>query len=143
MVFCATLTLYMMVMYGETQRPAWLYGAGAGLGLTVLTKETGIVMAGSIYAFLALTPALRVRVRDLLLSIMIMVAIMAVYPLTTSLAGGAGGSTTQQYLIWQLFRRPNHIWSFYATVVPPAIGYLVIVLSLAGLWLSAKLQNVA
>ena len=93
MVFWATLTLYLMVMYGETQRPAWLYGAGAGMGLTVLTKETGIVMVGAIYAFLALTPALRVRVRDLFLSIMIMVAIMAVYPLTTSLAGGAGGST--------------------------------------------------
>ncbi len=141
MVFFATLTLLLMVMYGQTQRPAWLYAAGAGLGLTVLTKETGIIMSGAIYAFLALTPMLRVRIRDLFISIVIMVVIISAYPLTTMLAGGGGGGTTQQYLIWQLFRRPNHVWSFYPTVVPPAIGYLVIVLGLGGLWLLREYKS--
>jgi len=41
----------------------------------------------------------------------------------------------QQYLIWQLFRRPNHAGDFYLAVVPTAIGILVIIVAAAGLWL--------
>jgi hypothetical protein len=59
--------------------------------------------------------------------------VFSVYPLTLSLAGRTG--TGQQYLAWQLFRRPNHEWSFYSTVVTEAVGPLVIVLALAGCWL--------
>ncbi len=141
MTFCATLTLYMMARFGEIQRPTWLYAAAAGMGLTFLAKETGFVMIGAIYAFLALTPTLYVRIRDLFLSTLILMVIMAVYPMTTALAGGAaGGGSMQQYLIWQLFRRPNHVWSFYPSVVPQAIGPLVIILALAGLWLLRR-QN--
>src|SRR5439155_26894707 len=35
----------------------------------------------------------------------------------------------------QLFRRPNHEWSFYPTAVPTAIGLLVVLIALVGLWL--------
>jgi hypothetical protein len=34
-----------------------------------------------------------------------------------------------------LFRRPNHTWDFYPSVVPPAIGIVVVVAALGGLWL--------
>ena len=50
-------------------RPAWLYAAGAAMGLTFLAKETSIVLLFAIYAFLALTPELRVRLRDLAISL--------------------------------------------------------------------------
>ncbi len=140
MVFCSTLTLYIMVRFSGTMRPLWLYAAGAGMGLTVLAKETGILMTGAIYAFLALTPKVRVRVIDIVISLACMFTIIAAYPLSVSLAGGGGGEKTQNYLVWQLFRRPNHTWDFYFQVVPPAIGVLVIIAALLGFFLLRK-QN--
>jgi hypothetical protein len=135
MVFCSTLALYALARYGESKRPIWLYSVGAAMGLTFLAKETGILLVGAIYAFLALSPEIRVRIRDIILSLIIMITIMMPYPLSVTLAGGGGGGKTQQYLVWQLFRRPNHTWDFYPTVVPPAIGWLVIIAAVLGLWL--------
>jgi hypothetical protein len=60
---------------------------------------------------------------------------MSPFPLSISVSGARSERTAESYLIWQLFRRPNHTWDFYLTVVPPAIGILVIVAALAGLWL--------
>ncbi len=140
MVFCSTLALYLMVRFGETQRPLWLYAAGAGMGLTVLAKETGILLTGAIYAFLAVTPKIRVRIIDIFVSLGCMFTIIMAFPLAVRLAGGGGGEKTQNYLVWQLFRRPNHTWDFYFVVVPPAIGILVIIAALLGFWLLRK-QN--
>jgi 4-amino-4-deoxy-L-arabinose transferase-like glycosyltransferase len=48
----------------------------------------------------------------------------------------AGRSETgKQYLVWQIFRKPNHDWDFYLANVPAAIGPLVLIAALAGLWL--------
>jgi Dolichyl-phosphate-mannose-protein mannosyltransferase len=138
MVFCTTLTLLMLVRFAETERPIWLISAGAGMGLSFLAKETSILMVGAIYAFLALTPKIKVRILDIVLSIGMMVVVMAPFPLAVSLAGGGSKSKTGEYLIWQLFRRPNHTLDFYPTVVPPAIGILVIIAAVAGLWFLRK-----
>jgi hypothetical protein len=135
MVFCTTLTLLFMVQFAHSERPVWLIAAGAGMGLSFLAKETSILLVGSIYAFLALSPKIRVRIIHIVLSLAMMVAIMAPFPLSVSLAGGGGERKTEQYLVWQLFRRPNHTWDFYPTVVPPAIGVLLIIAAIAGLWL--------
>src|SRR6266496_855935 len=43
MVLFATLALYMLARFATMRHPAWLYGAGVGMGLTFLTKETGLV----------------------------------------------------------------------------------------------------
>lgn len=135
MVFCSTLSLLFMVRFAQTRRAEWLYAAAAGMGLMFLAKETSILMVGAVYAFLALSPKITVRIIDIFLSMVVMVAVMAAFPLSVSLAGGGGGGKTQQYLVWQLFRRPNHTWDFYPTVVPPAIGVLVIAAALLGLLL--------
>ena len=132
MTLCATLTLLLTARFAATHHPAWLYAAGAGMGLTFLAKETGVVLLGAIYAFLALSPEIRLRLRDLGLSIVPMIAVIAPFPLSLALAGGA--SAGRHYLVWQLFRRPNHEWSFYATTVPPAIGPLLILAALLGIW---------
>jgi hypothetical protein len=134
MALFATLTLLFMVRFAQTERPMWLYAAGVGMGLTFLAKETGIVLLGAVYAFLALSPEIRVRVRDLALATGIMLLVISPFPLTLLLAGEGGSRTAQEYLVWQLFRRPNHVWSFYLTNVPQAIGLLVIVAASAGLW---------
>ena len=133
MTFFSTLTIYMLARFGKTQRAAWLYAAGGCMGLTFLSKETSIVMIGAIFIFLALAPEVRLRIRDLVLANVVMAMVIAPFPISLILAGSS--TTGRNYLIWQLFRRPNHEWSFYLTVVPPAIGILVILAALAGLFL--------
>ena len=133
MTFFATLTLYTLARYGQSHKSAWLYATGAGLGLTFLSKETSIVMVGCVFVFLALAPDVRTRIRDLALALVIMVTTIAPFPITLILAGSS--STGRNYLVWQLFRRPNHPWSFYLTVLPVAIGILVIVFAIAGLFI--------
>jgi len=133
MALFATLTLWLMVRFAETKRPIWLYAAGAGMGLTFLAKETGILMIGAIYAFLALSPQIRVRIRDIIISLAVMVLIMLPFPLSLSLSGGGSERSAGNYLVWQLFRRPNHTWDFYFTEVPPAIGILVFLAAFSGL----------
>ncbi|MDD1751318.1 MAG: glycosyltransferase family 39 protein, partial [Methanothrix sp.] len=132
LVLCSTLTLYLLARYALTRNPIWLHAAGIGLGLTFLAKETGIILIGSVYSFFALSSEIYVRLRDLIISFILLVLMILPFPLSLWLAGGS--HVGQQYLIWQLFRRPNHTWDFYLTSVPPAIGILVILIALAGLW---------
>ena len=136
MVLCSTLTLYLLARYALTERPVWLHAVGIGMGLTFLAKETGIILIGGVYAFFALASEIHVRIRDLILALILMVVMILPFPLSLLLAGGS--KIGKQYLIWQLFRRPNHTWDFYFTTVPPAIGILVIIVALLGLWLLRK-----
>jgi hypothetical protein len=131
LVFCSTLTLYFLAKFVLTERPMWLYVTGIGMGLTFLAKETGIVLLGSIYAFLALSREVKVRIQDIFISLCFMVVMISPYAISMWLSGAA--STGQSYFIWQLFRRPNHTLDFYLTSVPPAIGILVILTAFAGL----------
>jgi hypothetical protein len=133
MTLFATLSLYLIARYAITERPAWLYAAGGAMGLTFLAKETGIVLIGAIYAFLALCSTIPVRIRDLVLATILMALVIAPHPLALSLAGRT--NTANQFLLWQLFRRPNHEWTFYPATVPVAIGPLVILAAVLGLWL--------
>ncbi len=133
LVFFSTLTFYLLAKYAVTERAIWLYVTGIGMGLTFLAKETGIILLGSIYAFLALARDVRLRILDLVLSLILMFLMIAPYPVSLWLAGGT--STGQNYLIWQLLRKSNHTMDFYITTVPSAIGYLVIIVALIGLWL--------
>lgn len=136
LVFCSTLTLYLLARFALSERPAWLHAAGIGMGLTVLAKETGIILMGAIYAFLALSREIRIRVVDILLATILTALMIAPFPLALLLAGGT--KSGKQYLIWQLFRRPNHTWDFYPSTVPVAIGILVITAALLGLWLMRR-----
>lgn len=133
MTFFATLILYLLARFMTTRRPAWLYAAGAAMGLTFLAKEPGILFLGAIYSFFALTPEARVRVKDLVLAMAVMALVIAPFPLSLLLAGKT--DTGGQFLLWQLFRRPNHEWHFYASTVPELVGPLVIVAAVAGLLL--------
>jgi len=132
LVFCSTLTLYMLARFALTERPAWLYSAGVGMGLTFLAKETGIILMGAIYAFLALSREIRIRILDIALATILTFLMIVPFPASLLLAGGTRSG--KQYLVWQLFRRPNHTWDFYPTTVPVAIGFLVIAAALLGLW---------
>jgi hypothetical protein len=130
MVFFATLTLFLLAKFVQTGRSPWLYAVGVGMGLTFLAKETGIILLGSIYAFLALARHVRVRVIDIVISVAAMALTISPYVISLKFSGATG--TGQNYLIWQLFRRANHPLDFYLSTVPQAISYVVIAVALLG-----------
>jgi 4-amino-4-deoxy-L-arabinose transferase-like glycosyltransferase len=136
MVFFATLSLYLVARFAVTQRPAWLYAAGATMGLTAMSKETSLILLGAVYAFLALSPQLRVSAKNLIGSIAAMGGVLILFPISLQLAGAT--KTGGNYLAWQLFRRPNHDWAFYPTEVPRAIGIGVVLAAAIGLWALRK-----
>lgn len=129
----STLTLYLLARFALTERKVWFYAAAGGLGLTFLCKEDSVIMVGSIYAFLALTPGLRTGVRHVVLAGTLFVLIAAALPVSLDWAGHTG--TGGNFLAWQLFRRPNHGFTFYPAVVPVAIGLGVVAAAGLGLWL--------
>ncbi len=133
MTLFATLTLYLIARYASDRRPAFLFASAGAMACAVLSKETSMVLLGGIYAFFALTPEIRLRVRDVIGSGALLGGLLFLFPLSLKLAGKteSGGN----YLAWQLFRRPNHEWTFYPTTVPEAIGWLVVLAAIAGLWL--------
>jgi hypothetical protein len=131
MTLCATLVLYCVARYVESAALPWMLASCALMGATVLAKETSIVLVGGLYAFFALTPSVRLRLRHVGAGVLVMLAVIAAFPLALSLSGR--GSSGQHYLLWQLFRRSNHGRLFYAEVLPAVIGPLVLVLAVLGL----------
>jgi hypothetical protein len=131
--FMTTLTLYLLARFALTERLVWLNATAAGLGLAFLCKEDSVILLMAIYAFLALTPALRVDLRDIIGATATFALIAAA--LTTALDWAGKTSTGGGYLVWQLFRPPNHSFLFYPAQVPVAIGIGVIAAAAAGVWL--------
>ncbi len=131
MTLCATLVLYCVARYVESGALPWMLASCALMGATVLSKETSIVLVGGLYAFFALTPSVRLRLRHVGAGLLVMLAVIAAFPLALALSGRSGAG--QHYLLWQLFRRSNHPMYVYAHVLPPVIGWLVLLLAAAGL----------
>jgi len=133
MVLWATVSLYLLARYAVTQRFGWLYAAAGALGLTFLSKEGSIILLGSVYAFMALTPLLRFRIRNIIGPAILFVVVCAAFPLALKVAGAE--KTGGNFLAWQLFRRPNHTFLFYPYVVPVAMGLGVVLAATLSLWL--------
>jgi 4-amino-4-deoxy-L-arabinose transferase-like glycosyltransferase len=133
MVLWSTVSLYLLARFARAGHGPWLYASAAAMGLTVLSKETSVLLLGAVYAFFALAPQVRLRLRQAVIAAAILAVTVVQFPLVLKLAGGSrsGG----HYLAWQLFRRPNHDWGFYPSLVPPAIGLAVLAAAIAGLWL--------
>jgi 4-amino-4-deoxy-L-arabinose transferase-like glycosyltransferase len=131
MTLCATGVLYCMVRYSETGALRWILASGAMMGASVLAKETSIVLVGGLYAYFALTPTVRLRFRHLVFAGLTTIAVVMAFPVALSLSGQS--SVGQNYLLWQLFRRSNHPLDFYLTVVPSAVGFLVLAAAIGGL----------
>ncbi len=131
LTFATTLTLLMLVRYAVTGRAVYLMAVGSGLGLVFLTKETGFVLAAAAFAFLSLRPEIRIRFWPLVAAGVCMMVPIIMFPVSISLAGRS--DTAQSYLVWQLLRRSNHPWDFFPRVVPPAMGWLVILCAVAGI----------
>ena len=138
MAFFSVVALWLLAKFAAEGRRSSLYGAGAALGLAFISKETAVVLVPATYAFLAVTPSVRVRLRDVAICFGCFAAVALPYPLSLMVAGGSGSG--EHFLTWQLFRPPNHVWSFYPTVVPSAIGVPVL-LCAAGALIAATLAR--
>lgn len=137
MTLLSLLVLYCVIRYSESGALSWLLAAGAALGATVLCKETSLILLGGLYAFFALTPNVRVRLRHVLAGLAMLAVVVIAFPLALAASGRA--NTGQHYLLWQLFRRANHGLFFYFKQVPPALGWLVLAFGIGGLlWLRGE-----
>jgi 4-amino-4-deoxy-L-arabinose transferase-like glycosyltransferase len=136
LVFFTSLTLYLLIRFVQTERAIWLYSAAGALGLATLTKETAILLVGGAYVFFTLTRQTRLRWKQALIACAVLIMTVLPYPISLRLAGHS--STGGQFLLWQLSRRPNHPWWFYAQVVPPALGLAVVVVTVVGLLLMVR-----
>ena len=123
-VLCITLAFWMFARFVRTERFEWLAASAAILGLAVLTKETSVVLAGSMILFLLVSAEVRRPGRAVALTVGVLVAVSLVFPLAIQLAGRS--STGQNYLTWQLTRSSNHAETFYLTAIPAAIGWAVV-----------------
>jgi hypothetical protein len=129
LAFFATLSLLLLAQYGRTRNLMWFYASFAAMGLTVLAKETGIIMFGAIYIFVALLGT--VRLRHMVAASLLWLLVVLPYPVSVAMSGRS--STGGQFIAWQLFRRANHPWYFYFTEVPPEMGYVVLVFAVVAL----------
>jgi len=129
--FFATVALYTLVRYALSKNPLWMYATGAALGLTFLSKETGIVLVAAVVFFLAFAPDVPSRSRDLIGALFVLGGIALAYPL--SIAAGGATTTGRSFFVWQLLRRPNHSLFFYFGTALPALGLLVIAVAAVGL----------
>jgi hypothetical protein len=127
----STLAVYGLARYSRRHEPGWLYIAAAALGASVIAKETSVILLGAVFMYFALTPAVRTGLARIAASAAIFVAVVASYPASLRIAGASG--TGGAFLTYQLFRRANHSLWFYPSVVPPAVGFGVILAALAGL----------
>jgi dolichol-phosphate mannosyltransferase len=138
MAFFAVVSLWLLAKFAAECRGLTLYGAGAALGLAFISKETAIVLVPAVYAFLAVSPGVRARLKDVAIFFGSFAAVALPYPVSLAVAGGS--SSGRHFLAWQLFRPPNHAWTFYPTVVPAAIGYPVLICA-AGMLMTVCLRR--
>ena len=134
--FFTTITLCALIRFARSGRTLWLCCVGAAMGLSVLAKEPSIIFCGAIYAFFALSPEIRIRLRDALIALAVMAITILPYPLALLLSGQAG--TGGNFLAWQLVRRPNHSLIFYLTAVPRSIGLIVCAFAALSLFARAR-----
>ena len=131
MTFFAALTLLLIAKHAKTSNSLYFYlGAGA-LGLAVISKEPAVLFIGGVYAFYALARVGHVRLHQVIVASTLFVLTVLPFPLSLKFSGRT--STGNQFLSYQIFRKPNHTWTFYFTEVPPAMGRLVLAAAAGGL----------
>ena len=107
------LSLLFLVLYLRKPARLTLYAAAISAGLAFLCKETAILLIPALIVFFLTVPGIRVRFRDGLAFLAVYLVTISPFPLSLLLGGGT--KVAQQFLVWQVFRRPNHDVSFYLT----------------------------
>lgn len=132
MAFFATAALTCLAVFARTHRGYWMVAAGGCLGLAALSKETAIILVGSVFVFMCLVNRLWRPIRFVVAGAVLALGMAFSYPMLTSLAGGSRSG--QSYLLWQLTRTPNHSFAFYLVVVGGSMGFALLAAAAVGLW---------
>jgi 4-amino-4-deoxy-L-arabinose transferase-like glycosyltransferase/putative flippase GtrA len=125
------LSMYFLARYARNGGSRWFYGAAFTTGLTVLAKETAVLIVPVAVAFLLLVPEVRLSVRRQITGVALFLLAVAPYP--AGILIGKGTNAAQSFLLWQVLRQPNHTWTFYGDILPGAVGPLVLFAAGAGL----------
>ena len=132
MTMFVAATMLMIAIWLRTRRPGWFYAAAGAAALAVLSKEMGMLTVPAIVLFLMFSRDLPIKwTRDIPIAASVFAVAISPYPLSLILGGGA--HTTNQFVVWQFFRQPNHDAAFYLTMVPPSLGYVTLALAALGL----------
>ncbi len=109
--FAVLLAFAALYRYEGVETRRWLYLAAALAGVACVIKETMIVFAPAAFLYLLWSGLLRkTRIRDVVISAVLMGIMLAPFIGTRFVFSGseAGG-----YIVYQLFRDPNHpVWYF-------------------------------
>lgn len=130
------LTIYCTARYAERGEAHWLYATAFSAGLTFLAKETGVLVLAVVAAFVMMSPTVRLSARRLPLAGLIY--LLAISPYPAAIIIGGGSNAAQQFLLWQVLRAPNHAWTFYADILPSAVGPLVLLAAGVGLFVALR-----
>jgi hypothetical protein len=125
------LGVYAIARYTASGLSRWLYAAAIAGGLAFLAKETAVLLVITGAAMLLVIPEIRVRPLPILIAGILFLAALSPYPAAIAISGAT--ETARQFLVWQLLREPNHVWTFYAEILPGAMGVLVLLAAAAGL----------
>jgi hypothetical protein len=123
------VSMLFMARYVRSQSKLDLAAGAAGAGLAFLSKETAVLVVPAVYVFFVLARDIPFRIGHVALWTLVYAITILPFPLSLLLGGGSG--TGQQFLVWQLLRRPNHGVDFYLTVIP-VVGLPVVVLAAVG-----------
>jgi hypothetical protein len=129
----ATLALWSVYYFALSHMRLWLFLSAPLVGLAVLAKETGVLLLPTVPLFLLWSGELRrVRWKDVGLWSLLLAVTVAPFALSRTLfsAETAGG-----YLLYQLFRDPNHHWWYFPVLLwefatPPVVATAAIGLAL-------------
>jgi len=130
------VAIYLLARYSMSGQSRWLYSAAFTAGLTVLAKETAVLLVPVVGAYFLLTPQIRITFNRLFVSGFIFLVAFSPYPAAILIGKGTGAA--QSFLLWQILRQPNHTWTFYADVLPGAVGPLIVAAAAIGLVLAIR-----
>jgi 4-amino-4-deoxy-L-arabinose transferase-like glycosyltransferase len=130
------LSMLLLARYVTSQRPGYLYMSAVAGGLTFLAKETAILILPVGAAFILMTPEVRLGRRRLLKALGAFMLAASPYPISIVVSGASG--TAKNFLIWQLLRRPNHGFTFYAEILPGALGISLLLLAIIGIVIAVR-----
>ena len=131
MTMFVAATMLMLALWLRSHRVIWFYAAAAMAALAVLSKEMAILTVPAVVLFVLFSRDLPLRWRrDLPIAGGVFLVGISPYPLSLILGGGA--HTTNNFIVWQFFRQPNHDPSFYLSVIP-SLGYLPVALAVAAI----------
>jgi 4-amino-4-deoxy-L-arabinose transferase-like glycosyltransferase len=125
------LGVYCMARYTAGGEARWMLAAAIAGGLAFLAKETAILLVVTAGAIVLVIPEIRLRISHVVVAAVLYLAALSPYPAAIAISGAT--DTARQFLVWQLLREPNHTWTFYAEILPDAVGWLVLLLAVIGL----------